>query len=539
VNNHDNPLEKTMKTDQSHLKTRRAFLGDVGQGMVIASVGAVVAKDLGFSTAFAETDDPSETLTFGDYEPLVSAMLEKSPEQLQPYLVAKLGSGEANLKDLTAAGALANARVFGGEDYDGYHCMFALAPALEMSEELPEQARPLPVLKVLYRNAARMQQFRKEHPKDTLRVVKAATLPSSANPAELLRQATRLKDKDEGDRILGALADRSAKEAFDALQFAVQDKANVHGVALAHRSWEMVDLIGEKYAHTLLRQSVHFTCSRYSYPKGGPDIALQKAVTQGLEQLAGKKPGARPMDDAGLLELTRTIFGSTRVQAAEAVAAALADGISTEVVGEAIALAANEIILRQTANRSHGDSRGVHSSDAVNAWRNIARVTNHRNQFASLIVAAYHVGGAGKQVITGSSAESSLSTAEDPLAQFREKTTEKKTDKLLREAEEAIQANDQIRAGAAVLSYSQQGGPSRPVFNLMLKYAVSEDGRLHAEKFYWTVTEEYASIRSAYRWRELVALARVTASCYGMNRKDQAGGRAPGYLEARDLLKLS
>lgn len=528
-----------MKTNRSHCRTRRAFLGEVSRGMVIASVGAAAANDLGFSTTLADTEDPSETLTFGEYEPLVSAMLEKSPERLQQYLVAKLGRGEVSLKDLTAAGALANARVFGGEDYDGYHCMFALAPALEMSEELPDQARPLPVLKVLYRNAARMQQFRKGHPKDTLRVVKAASLPSNANPAELLRQATRLKNKDQGDRILAALSDRSAKEAFDALQFAVQDKANVHGVALAHRSWEMVDLIGEKYAHTLLSQSVHFTCSRYSYPNAGPDAALQKVMTQGLEHLSGKKPGARSMDDAWVLELTRTIFGSTRVQAAEAVSAALADGISPEVVGEAIALAANEIILRQTANRSHGDSRGVHASDAVNAWRNIARVTNNRNQFASLIIAAYHVGGAGKQVITGTSAESLLSTAEDPLAQFREKATEKRPDKLLGEAEEAIQANDQIRAGAAVLHYNHLGGRSRPVFDLLLKYAVSEDGRLHAEKYYRTVTEEYASIRSAYRWREMVALARVTASCYGMNRKDQPSGRAPGYLEARELLKLS
>ena len=37
----------------------------------------------------------------------------------------------------------------------------------------------------------------------------------------------------------------------------------------------------------------------------------------------------------------------------------------------------------------HGNSVGVHASDAANAWRNIARVTNARNTFASLIVAAF------------------------------------------------------------------------------------------------------------------------------------------------------
>ena len=47
----------------------------------------------------------------------------------------------------------------------------------------------------------------------------------------------------------------------------------------------------------------------------------------------------------------------------------------------------------------HGDSVGVHASDAANAWRHIARVTSARNTFASLIAAAYHTAGqAGRQM---------------------------------------------------------------------------------------------------------------------------------------------
>jgi hypothetical protein len=68
------------------------------------------------------------------------------------------------------------------------------------------------------------------------------------------------------------------------------------------------------------------------------------------------------------------------------------------------------------------------------------------------------------------------------------------------------------------------------VFDLLLRYAVSEDGALHAEKYYRTVSEEFASTRPALRWRHLVALARVTASEYGR--------RAPGYDEAISLLKV-
>ena len=63
---------------------------------------------------------------------------------------------------------------------------------------------------------------------------------------------------------------------------------------------------------------------------------------------------------------------------------------------------------------------------------------------------------------------------------------------------------------------------------MLLRYAVSEDGALHAEKFYRTATEEFAATRPAFRWRQLLALARVTASAYGY--------AAPGHDEACRLL---
>jgi hypothetical protein len=70
--------------------------------------------------------------------------------------------------------------------------------------------------------------------------------------------------------------------------------------------------------------------------------------------------------------------------------------------------------------------------------------------------------------------------------------------------------------------------PAKPIFDLLLKYATSEDGALHAEKFYRTVSEEFARARPAYKWRHLVGLARVTASEYGRP--------AEGYAESRQLL---
>ena len=60
----------------------------------------------------------------------------------------------------------------------------------------------------------------------------------------------------------------------------------------------------------------------------------------------------------------------------------------------------------------------------------------------------------------------------------------------------------------------------------MLKYTISEDGRLHGEKYFHTVQEEFRTTRPAFRWRQLVGLARVTASAYGYDREDKHGRRA-------------
>ena len=197
-------------------------------------------------------------------------------------------------------------------------------------------------------------------------------------------------------------------------------------------------------------------------------------------------------------------------------------------MGEAISLAANQLVLRSTSSRTHGNSLGVHGSDATNAWRNIARLTGQRNAAASLIVAAYHVAGQGQKVRAHDRGKNAQAGGADPLARFRDKLTQKDPSALLRKTEEAIRANDQSLASAAILRYGELGHPTRPVFDLMLGFVVSEDGRLHSEKYYRTVTEEFAATRPAFRWRHLVGLARVTAGMHGYDRKDSHGHRAPG-----------
>ena len=59
----------------------------------------------------------------------------------------------------------------------------------------------------------------------------------------------------------------------------------------------------------------------------------------------------------------------------------------------------------------------------------------------------------------------------------------------------AIRGNLQSQAAAITHHYGQLGHAPRPVFDLLLKYAISEDGALHAEKYYRTVSEEFAATR--------------------------------------------
>src|SRR4051794_40163797 len=116
-------------------RSRRDFLADVGKGMLLASVGPALVADLGLAPAFAA--DGPDRVTFGDREPLVSLMQDTPADKLLPLLVTKMKDG-TDLGSLVAAAALANARTFGGQDYDGYHAFMALVPAFHMSKELPK-----------------------------------------------------------------------------------------------------------------------------------------------------------------------------------------------------------------------------------------------------------------------------------------------------------------------------------------------------------------------------------------------------------------
>jgi hypothetical protein len=506
------------------MSDRREFLGEVGEGMLVALVGSGLAADMGLASRAQAVEAAPRTAD--RIERLVSLLQETPPQKLMPTLVGVLREGVV-LRDLVAAGALCNARAFGGHDYDGYHTFMAMAPAFAMAQELNEKERALPVLKVLHRNARTMGSGPNNKKPDRLRPVEPAELKADQPVGKLLVDATRAKRIDEADRLFVAAAANSLDGAYNELQDIIHDDVNVHRVVLAWRSWETLDFTGKEHARTLLRQSIHFCCDENQ----GGNRGIRTALPQMMDKykLMDKTPGRKEADDAWVDKLAQTIHGTSREQAAEAVAHALAEGYSPEVIGEAMSLACARLVLSdpgrvkpgnadKVIGSVHGDSVGVHASDSANAWRHIARVSNPRNTFASLIAGAYHTagqsGGHMKELY--------------PQGADLEKITDKEPAALLKLTEEAITAKDQRRACAIAHAYGKQGYDARDMFSLLLRFAVANEGALHAEKYFRTAAEEFAVLRPAFRWQHVVALARVSASL--------SGTPGQGVEEARKLL---
>ena len=511
-------------------RSRRGFLVNVGRGTLLATLGPAMLTDLGLAPkAFAEELDSA--LRFGDLEPLVCELQETPVERLQSTLATKLRGG-LPLKTLVAAGALANARTFGGEDYIGFHTFMALGPALKMSALMPKGSEALPVFKVLYRNSNRIQEFGGRE-SETLHALSASGAANEAN-ATALHEAIVSKDTHHAEQILAALVANDRRSALDALLPAVADSPEVHRTVLPYRAWDMQEIVGTEHALTLLRQSLRY-CLRVEPHRTAEWDEHGKMLVSLLDEfhLAGKEPGTRSAEDAFVEHLSETFATAAPIDAARAAASALAEGYQPTAIGEAISLAASLLVLRdggrlpQYEDRLkppgcvHGDSVGVHASDAANAWRNLARVSSGRNVFACLIIGAW-------QVARDRNQPGNLLANPLPAKHHTDRLTATDADGLLVLLDEAIQNNLQGHATAIAQRYGELSLPDNRLFATMLKYAVSEDGALHAEKYFHTVWDDFHATRPSARWRHLTSLARVTAS--------EFGNPAAGQFEARGLL---
>lgn len=519
----------------SNPRSRRHFLQEVGRGTLVATLGTALATDLHLvSTAFA-SDLDAAPLNFGDMEPLVCTLQETPVSRLQATLVEKLRDGMP-LKTLIAAGALANARTFGGEDYIGFHTFMALAPALHMAELMPAGSEALPVLKVLYRNSNRIQEFGGRNA-EVLHALSTAAASEGEKARNALPEVIRSRNVQQAEHVLANLLSTDHQAGLDALIPAVHDThPEVHRTVLPYRAWEMQKIVGTQHALTLLRQSLRY-CVR-AEPQSRPELTAHGTMLVKLldeYKLDARTPGTKPADDHFVEHLSQTFASASPEDAGRAAASALAEGFDPKAIGEAISMAATTLVLRdggrlpqwedrlKPAGTVHGDSMGVHASDAANAWRNLAQVSSGRNVFACLIIGAW-------QVARDRNYPGNLLAEALPAKHHLDRLSDQDADGLLAKLTDAIQNNLQGQATAIVQRYGDCSLPVDRLFRTLARYAVSEDGALHAEKYFQTVWDDYRSTRPAFRCRHLVSLARVTASEFGRP--------AAGQAEARELLGI-
>ncbi|MBL9116677.1 MAG: hypothetical protein JNJ83_16840 [Verrucomicrobiaceae bacterium] len=511
-----------MKTPQATLGTRRAFLAEVGRTTIAATIGPALAAELGISTS-ALAEAPTKRLSLGSFESLAEVLEQTPVEVLQPLLVAKLKSG-VSLKQLTAAAALVNARRFGGEDYIGFHTFMALSPALRMSSLMPAGQEALPVLKVLYRNTARLH--------DSGRTDDSLTPLQADAESGAVRELIVKKKRAAAESALERALREDKHEALASLLTSVCDNPEVHRTALPYRAWDMAELVGAEHALTLLRQSVHYCFDAERARTAEWDKHAQMLARMlDAHKLHHFSPGTKTASDELVKELASTFATKSPDEAAEAAASTLADGVDPRAIGEAMSLAASRLVLcdpgRQPqwegpgkpAGSVHGDSTGVHASDAANAWRNLAHAGDGRHTATCLVMGAWIIArdrGTGPLL------------PQLPTKRLVDGVRGKSGEELGKELAEAIRDNQQAHAAAVVERMGQLGISDKLVFRRLLRFAVSEDGALHAEKYFHTVWDDFQITRPSMRWQHLTALARVTASEFGRP--------APGQEEARELL---
>src|SRR5262249_51328601 len=151
-------------------------------------------------------------------------------------------------------------------------------------------------------------------------------LPAGRPAGEALRDAVRGNDVRGADGAFAAIAQGAPQVAFDALLCAVQDGAEVHRVALPHRAWDLLSVIGMEHAQTLLRQSVHYLVKNEGYSAQHYGN-LRALLPQLLEQhrLLGAEPGARVPDDGWIDRTCQQILEASPEDAAGIAAQALQD----------------------------------------------------------------------------------------------------------------------------------------------------------------------------------------------------------------------
>ena len=332
-------------------------------------------------------------LTFGPLEPLVALMQETPADKLLPILVEKLKDG-TDLRELVAAAALANARTFGGQDYVGYHTFMALAPPTRWPASCPRPSGRCRCSRCSTATPTASRRWAAGRTRCCTRSSRPRR-PTARPGGEALREATRKQDMDGAERTFAALAGGPLDEAFNDLQYLVQDDVE--------RPPRRPGLAGLGHARPDRARSTPTRCcasrsasawtrratsskNRLGRPAAGPPAEAARPVPAAgparRRPAAGRRLGrAAGPDDLRRRAASRPPTRSPRPwpRGSRPRRSARRSRWRRTSSSSATPAAPKADAPGKPRGSVHGDSVGVHASDAANAWRNIARVSNPRN----------------------------------------------------------------------------------------------------------------------------------------------------------------
>lgn len=509
-------------------RDRREFLFALGGGLALGGVGTAGLAGSGLEAAFLGLD--GERLDFGEAQRLVDLLTVTPLERLQPLLVEQIHGG-VSLEKLTAAGALANARAFGGQDYNGYHAFMALIPALQIAREDQGPKAALPVLKVLYRNAQFIHDVGAQRSPSLTHFPEPKGISLArerSQDAALLAEYVSKRDMGQAEAYLDELIQRDPERAFEALIPIIWMEVDVHRVVLAWRAWDMQRLTGKEHARTLLRQSIRQCIDRERDDADNRRVRSEMPEVLEGSGLMAAQLGSRALTPEEITALAEALSRSTRMQGAQLAAESLAAGARPADVGQALSLACSFLMLRQRGRTQgvsgrpvgsvHGAGTGIHASDTAAAWRGMANFGSPTQCKLALVAGAYHTAGQGAHVA-------------DHFIDFETKAGKwqgQAPELMLQTLAAAIVEENQSTAAAMASAYASAGHDLLPFLAICRDNSVRAEGALHAEKYYRTQAEVIASDHQSFVPLHAAALARVCAS--------QAGQEASGREQALKLL---
>jgi len=454
--------------------------------------------------------------------------LQDTPiERLLPVPRARLKSG-TTLRELVSAGALANVRTFGGE-IRRFHTMMRWFHPTIWPPSFPASTGAAGAQSALSKRKSHLRAWRTQV--EVLHTLAA----EAARSTPLRRRAPRghsPRRHAAAERILALPARNRPKMPFNQVVTAIEDGYEVHRVVMRTRlsnCWPggketcadespavgplLRDLEKTKFVTTFARRAICWqSCSTSTsllWKRAGIARPTMPPSKRSARRFSNRP---RPSPRSGRHRAGGGLF--------------CGDGRK-----EAIAVAGKtSSVLRDSGRRANQTSKGkpVGSVTGIrsaftpgfesSAWRTCL-VSNQRNSRRACIMAAYQCERPARRV-----ARILRTGSRTPWPEHFEKLKGDFAEALCRRRT-ARSARTTRRGLCGRRPVCRARPAARPLFDLMLQYAISEDGSLHAEKFYRTGERRIRGDASGLPLATALALARVTASEFGQP--------CPGYAEAK------